>query len=403
MSSEISAVIPLDLCTSYAFKASPPDCSDCAWKKVWHDKSDHRWEVDTAELGDSRPDQCKPHFRPAFGPIVRLKVRKEALPALLMPESKWVQFIETLHVVCFTRGIGVIILRGTSDNCSSAKNLHKRFEEGRESLKNDLLRLLQSVQIFYKAIMDSDKSGAVYPLDIPGRRDAIDKTRFPYPIVFTTEEGWGEEPLCYRELTNTFINVGWATSTVCTTADNLKVAQPVIEDTFVVGMASWFSLVVMNSAVSAFLQDSFIDMSQKRPKRSLLTEKNHGRLIRLAFMEATNASRPVRWTFNASDMLLLDKIHEKWMTKRWWRNVEERTAVLAAHHSEVAAEKRTEAESNLAKVLLALAILTAVTGLHDLESALKEPDWPVLVFGALGLFYSIIVIVRMFSRAADSP
>ncbi len=410
---EISLLIPFDVGRSYVFRATPLRCAKCVWRKIFQSSVAERaagetWEWRTGELGRERP-----YFREPFGPLVRLVLKQPGVAAWEGQAEfhQWLNPVESVEAVCFPRGIGVVAIRGTWLANQSSSSWLDAFWDRRESLKASLTPLLQALQKKYKHVMDDAvrtlpaDAGAIYPIDLPERRKTLEQARFPYPIAVRAGDPRGngtkdsEEPFGYPiESPYLRIRVGSNDSFAYSSKDS-KEARAILENIFIVAIASWFSLVVMNSIVSEFMQSSFASMSSeltKKRKKQLGFNSRSGNLLRLSFIDAANSSRPACWSFRRDDILLLDHIHELWTTKRWWKIVEERTALLAAHHSEEASERRRESERKITIIALILAVVTSITGSKDAVEAYCKGEYSVFIFAAL----IFLVLVLYFRRSA---
>jgi hypothetical protein len=215
---------------------------------------------------------------------------------------------------------------------------------------------------------------AVVPRRIPqlDRTSRVRRTPFVYPLLFVANEddykatrprdpkkresvesadakaedrSYGDSKIC----------VGWAASAI-----HLAATTPAedIERNFVIALASWYGMVVMNHLVTLRSQERFVDLA--KGERRLRAQDV--RAVRLAYMEAANASHPIRWTTRQRDLLLLDEIHNAWSSPRLWDIIEHRSRLLAAHYGQLeaeAGEQRTTALTILG-VMLASTTLASV-------------------------------------------
>jgi hypothetical protein len=403
---DITVLVPFDIGESYVFKPPADVCERCIWKNIFrpvnHNESDTESKWSTERIGEASA-----FYREPFGPIARYRPSSSAtieeLTSLFRAEGKCFAGFDSLEVIFFPRGVGILVLRAQVQELSG--DWRKDVRRDREQLKEVLKPHIRAAQVSYRMVMDRAMAderfkGFVFAVNLPRRRREISEVRFPYAIAFTAGDCPKRKrydparaaslshyrPLRYRyvntiQTTKTTaeqeidvalsIDVGWVEATVYSGASaDWPYARVAVEDAFTVAMASWFSLVLMSSLVSRSIRDSFIHLADNRQK---LSDKE-GQTIRFAFMDASNASRPVRWTFRERDILLLDRINEVWSTKRWWRSIEERAALLNARHNEVATERRRKAEKNLNILVIVLGTITALTAVRDIADT----------FGALG-------------------
>lgn len=424
-STDISILVPFDIGNTYVFKGPKDLCEPCIWKNIFTLKPSPDWSWSTRRLGEKPAFYSEP-----FGPIARYM--PSAIKDLdgLCGEGKFLASYEIPEIIFFPRGIGILVLRLKAKG-STDSDWRENFKKVREDLKRALGNAIKSSQGAYrdtmKAAMAHREFGKfVHKIDLPGRRDEIDEVRFPYAIAFI--EGnypvrnpnekrvatlSKPHPIRYRYVNHkagteidpeevdvaVCIDVGWGESAVYSEGEtNWMYARGAVEDAFTAAMASWFALVLMSSLVSQSLRDSFVDLANNHRK---LSDKE-GQKIRLAFMDTSNASRPVRWTFRERDIILLDVINETWTTERWWKSLEERTVLLTTRHNEVATERRRNAEKKLATLVIGLATLTALTAIRDVaDTIISKEDGRGWVLTAMVMALLVAVIIWFWARSDE--
>lgn len=122
------------------------------------------------------------------------------------------------------------------------------------------------------------------------------------------------------------------------------------------------------------------------------------RVIRLAYIEAANASRPSSWTISGEHLALLKAIHDVWDSEELWKTVEGRTALLAAHYDQLEAEENGSRNQKVAIAALAFAFFSVISASADLVGAL-DPSGDILT-GNLVRLISILampVILGVFA------
>jgi hypothetical protein len=417
---ELSIVVPFDVGRSYVFKPSHRSASD--EKRDWDSlvssanqgpDSSTSWIWTTDRLGEAPA-----FYREPLGPVARCRLKSGTTPTLteLAEKSAFYSHFGALEVVFFTRGIGVLLLRGTT-RVVTAKDWRVIFHKDREHLKEALLTTAGDRRRAYLRFMDiaaNKKRPIVFAIDLPNRRRELEKIRHPHVIAFTSEDVLPEEqrhrastlsfkvPVGYRYISGETdlilaVDVGWGESTVYKTPPGSEDAQAAITEAFVTAMASWYSLVLMTSLVSNFLRNSFVDMANKKPRISDRT----GQTIRFMFMDTSTDSRPVRWAVRERDIILLDRIHTTWSTERWWRNVEERTTLLTAHHNEVAAGIRRQTDKRLGWLLIGLAAITSLSAVRDVADVWNPSHFRILFMMLLMLLVVVLLGLRLLREESD--
>jgi hypothetical protein len=109
-----------------------------------------------------------------------------------------------------------------------------------------------------------------------------------------------------------------------------------IQSVFCIATISWFALRVMDTLLSTYLLEAFVGTVSSTRSR---IEQRMSRVLRLAYMDTANAAHPIRWTISEHDLKLLEAIHDNWSSRRWWKSIEERSALLALHHQQLQAEE----------------------------------------------------------------
>jgi hypothetical protein len=132
-----------------------------------------------------------------------------------------------------------------------------------------------------------------------------------------------------------------------------------IEAIFLVANVAWYSLELIDNSVSRLAADVLLAEARNH-KRARMAERS--RVLRLAYLEAVDALRPIRWTHSQDHLDVLSELHETWRTDRIWDTVEDRTTWLAAHYEQLQAD-RTERRNSEFAILGFVIALFSVTAL----------------------------------------
>jgi hypothetical protein len=354
----LSIVVPFDIGCSFVCKSLDGNDRE-AWKRIFPTSDAIRgWEWNTSRLG-----KAPTYYREPFGKVARLEAKESAIFDSFRP---CFSSVSDLQAIFFPRGIGVLLLRGKIEGCrESWRGNYKKY---RNDMKKLLAPHLEAVVNDFRRIMRSAAKNPcereVFQIKLPGKVRSTE-VNFPYAIAFFEEEAGGYSEKFFSYPGEDFaLEVDWG-ETAALNVSNLAATQALVEDAFVAAMVSWFSLVIMGNKVSYFLRDLFIDLTLQ--ERSL--SKQDGEMVQLAYLDTSSASRPISWAFRKADLLLLEHIHEKWGSQRFWDNVEERTALFAAYHNDIVEEVRDESDRNLARVGIGLAAVTLLSVIADFSAA----------------------------------
>ena len=374
----VSLLIPLNVGKTYTFRARvaekppPEDVNEeiaRQWGEVFRDRQ--AWDL----------EQFPREFSKPLGWIARRRI-DSADPELqrALEQTSWIEpGTATAEIVFFPVGVGVLVLRARL-HCDTAEGLAEhRSPEKRHRFRKDFAPLLNRGAEAYRgelgtAAKKPEEERTVYELPAVhvGQPVPIREARYSFPLVFTSQDDYEKlRALDVQEAGRSIaehtysdgrhsarIHVGWAEAYATGESEDLRQA---IETDFVIALASWYALALMNRLVSLYLLEVFTDLSAKRPR----IRKKQSRIIRLTYMDAANASHPVRWTTRHRDLLLLECIHATWSSGRWWENVEERTGLLALHHDQLEDEESERRNSWLAFFGIAIACLTLASATAD--------------------------------------
>lgn len=156
-------------------------------------------------------------------------------------------------------------------------------------------------------------------------------------------------------------------------------SQQLIENNFIIALASWYALALMNKNSSMFLFEAYLETVTDKP----LSNADAVNKRNMAYKDVADASLPIRWTIRRRDLFLLETIHRNWSSDRWRKNIEERMKLLVLHYRNLEdIQRHTENErrdfstrtlSLIAVLLTAVTLVSAITDLINL-SANSEGD-----------------------------
>lgn len=229
------------------------------------------------------------------------------------------------------------------------------------------------------------------------------------------------------------IYVDWSEALVRAPGGGADAAQAAtvrqdIETAFTIGMASWFALYLMNKLASIYLLQTFVysdddgkpDDDGKQSMADVIHKKS------MAYMDVANAAHPIRWTDRRRDLYLLETIHRNWSSDRWWKNIEQRMALLSLHYKRLEDKRRQQADElrrkaddrrrtseqqrrdfearqeantrRLTHVAAALACGTIVSAVADATTLYNAPKGrvPLVVAVALTLVFIILILILAY-------
>lgn len=392
--SRVLLLIPFDAGQSFLFSADPGTVP-----------IQQQWDAVFAGKTGWGTEQFPTNFMKPLGWISRLRLDPaDADVRAVLVRNLWLDpNTVDLQFVFFTIGIGVLALRANLAEPATAAI--DRFRTDRDSIRKWFAPVLNRGarnfrQVFGEAAQTSNTIYKLPHVD-SGRDHTIKDARFPYPLYFISDgRQYGllstadrqqagrenERDQGYSHLGRTAkIHVGWAEGYV---GGDWAALREAIEDNFLIALASWFSLVLMNRTVSRYLIRTFSELARKEHR----SRKEESRAIRLTYMDTASASHPIRWTTRQRDLLLLERIHQVWSSDKLWKNVEERTELLSVHHEQLEAEANERRSRWFAVFGIAIACLTLASTAADVLSLIPDGS-PAACLKEYGVFISIALPV----------
>lgn len=141
-----------------------------------------------------------------------------------------------------------------------------------------------------------------------------------------------------------------------------------IENNFIIALACWQTLVLMDQNSAVFLLDTFADMVANKPRSNATAvhEKN------MAYKGVSDAWLPIRWTTKRRDLFLLETIHRNWSSERWRDNIEERMKLVDRHYNRLEDDQKESAERRLATAAAVLALFTLSSAIADIINLVND-------------------------------
>lgn len=385
---------------------------------IFYDRSEQvrdNWAQVFDKKAGWKPDQFKDYKRP-LGWIARLSMQEcanldgpevpqedrkltklatafEDLGAKLIPES-----VET---VFFTPGVGVVRFQLKFRTCEISSRL-KDFNErkNRDNLRplledvveaaakcyTDQLDSKQSLIKSFRAV-DRKKSGSLvfFLLSFVDQATFKERTEFIRDSLAITDEqkqifdrrsrvGYGK---------NTRVFVEWSEALV---TGNSEEEKRQIETNFIIAMASWSSLSLMDRHSS---KDSFDAFAHAVGANTTPLSVNDVYLRTTAYRDVSDASLPIRWTANSKDLHLLEAIHRNWSSDRLREVIEERMQALTLHHQRLQNEQRDMLNSRQTQLNGRLTVFGIIVALSTLASAAADVHNSYHTSGSRGLILSL--------------
>lgn len=371
----VSLLVTFDIGQTFVFKSTGKHREEVVkeWGEVF---SGHPHEADwcTEQWADySKPMGWIATWRYFYGsdkPELKAAVDqlREAVPGELDDDK------DAIRAIIFPNGIGVLIVRSRAAVDSTLNSLYNILieEKKKENRRAACGALLSYAARCYMGFMCDARpllaSGAkaVTPITAIQRTHKILQTAFTYPVFFFDEPHFqpGDECFSYE---GTKLDIGWGKCIVQRASDADHVLQ--LERNLAIGLVSWFALLVMTDRSTQYIRDAIHALaSRERHPGSM-----DARIIRLAYTEAANQALPIQWTSHEQDLFLLEAIHKCWVSERWWRIVEQKTNLLAAHWEQEAGDANEIWTRNIAIFGVLIACMTLASAFADLIGLIAAP------------------------------
>jgi hypothetical protein len=262
---------------------------------------------------------------------------------------------ESLKTIFFTPGVGVMrfqvsFAKGV-DVGSCLNDLSNRAS--RAVIRRDVEALIEHAVKSYTDCLDAAEKQGLPIRPFP----AVDRQRHGYPVFFVVSF---VDKSTFDKRSQTFTNllaitneqrrifdersriayegatvfIDWSEALVTGNRPD-QIEQ--IETNFIIAMASWSALSLMERYSS---QDVFAASAQLAGFTPKLFPKDKVYIRSMAYRDVSDASLPIRWTANSSDLHLLEAIHRNWSSDRLRQVIGERMQALSFHHQRTQNEQR---------------------------------------------------------------
>lgn len=374
--STISLLVPFDIGQTFIFKSRGRNV-EAEWRSIFsghpHEKD---WATDQKELDGFDKSmgwiavwRCfggteKPHLATA---IERLGTR---VPGELDTDA------DGIRAIIFPNGIGVLIVRiktaPLGDPRWSCLN-DKKIKAERRAACRVLLATASAcyLDFMYRAVKLGGDNGAraVEQLRPVERTHHIVRAEYTYPLFFFSTPGEanqfaGAPTRAVTSYNDAKLLIGWQNTVVSHGGVDQRV---MIERNFVIALAGWFALVMMNNRATHYILDAIHALAADQTPNAL-----EGEAVRLAYMEASNQAFPIQWTSSEKDLLLLEAIHDSWSSQRWWKTVERKTNLLAAYSAHVSDDADQHWNQKITAFGAGIACVTLVSAIVDAMSLLSS-------------------------------
>ena len=190
-----------------------------------------------------------------------------------------------------------------------------------------------------------------------------------------------------------------------------------IENLFLIALASWLALMLMNKRSRIYLFEAFADRPRVRSTAKRINKRS------MVYQDIADSILPIRWTIKQNDLYLLESIHERWGSHRLRKDIKERMKVLALHHQRLESEqkeleKRLESEqkelensriTSFGTFLAITTVFSAVAGVISLflmtSPKVTSTSWISLaacfLISSLFLLLAYIYISYRFGNKSD--
>lgn len=196
------------------------------------------------------------------------------------------------------------------------------------------------------------------------------ETAYTYPVYFLNDRSHVQSLVGSEQMDRVVYGhaeslTGWGQAVIrCGDVST----RDVIERDFIVALASWFALLVMNNRATHYIHQ-FIHALAAGQREPTAIE---AQAIRLAYIEASNQSLPIQWTSAEADLRLLESIHVSWSTNRWRNAVDRKTNLLAAHCEQMKHDADGDREHLIIKFGAIIGAFTLCSAIADVMKELPE-------------------------------
>lgn len=367
----ITLLFPFDIGRSYFFEARTSEGKDDFERML----GNGLWKAD---------QYLAREFRVPLGLPASLDVTQENNSELQkftekIPEKLFDKESLEIEVIVFTIGSANLLVHLDLQECFFEHE--KSFKKWTDDALRDLAPVANEARKQYFKLMEQSNERVAWfrpyservlwlrSVDTGRKSDPsqeLKKLDYSYPLIFLNKNHTfsSSRSASSVEYKQAHLQISWSEAYIrgCWNEEKRE-----IERHFVAADASWHTLYIMDKVVSSSMLDAL--RSEARQQVSIRTRLDY-RVIRLAYIEAANASQPSSWTLSGQHLGLLKAIHDVWGSKELWKTIGGRTALLAAHYDQLEAEENGSRNQKVAIAALAFAFFSVVSASADLVGAL---------------------------------
>lgn len=249
---------------------------------------------------------------------------------------------ETMETIFFAPGVGVLSFQLAFETGEVSWRLNDLGKKDKRKPIRPLLEdLIEAAVNHYTGLLDRKPS-------LIKSFKAVDRGKCGYPVFFllsfVDQRTFYERARCIRDwlastdeqrgIFDERARVGYEGATVfidwseALVTGNTANQKKQIETNFIIAMASWSSLSLMERHSA---KDSFTALAQAAGANTEPLSVNEVYIRSMAYRDVSDASRPIRWTTNSTDLHLLEAIHRNWSSDRLREVIGERMQAVSVH------------------------------------------------------------------------
>lgn len=296
---------------------------------------------------------------------------------------------ESLEAIFFTPGVGVLRMQLSF---AEGQDVAWRLNDLNDWAKRKPIRSLlhKLVECAVKSYTDCLEDALEKPESPIKPFSAVDQNKHGYPaffvVSFVDQSTFDKRTRTIRDLLaitdeqkrsfDERARVGYDKATVFVDWSEALVSgssgleqQQQIETNFIIAMASWSSLSLMERHSSSDIFDAFAQTAGVKTKRFSV---NDIYIRSMAYHDVSDASLPIRWTANSRDLHLLEAIHRNWSSERLRQVIRERMQALSLHHQRIQNEQRERLNASHVRLNQRLTVFGIIVAVSTLASAVAS-------------------------------
>lgn len=315
-----------------------------------------------------------------------------------------------IEAIFFTTGVAVLslrlepreksepdnILKYTLSTDAQLKRVHRLTEEIIKLCKAEYISVMEQAEKRGHGFCPDGSRWFLRRFREVDREDWEPALEFSYPLFFVGDQVYEQRTRAILEKVagskwrrkqqsdkarvsyeGAEIYVDWSEALVRRTGKN----RERIENNFIIALASWYALVLMNKNSSIFLFQAYIQTVRDVPRQGdgLQEIADAVNKRNMAYKDVADASLPIRWTPQRRDLFLLEAIHRNWSSDRWRKNIDERMKLLVLHYrsledrlERMEDDRRERATNKLNRVAVMLAAFTLASATADVINLLDN-------------------------------